>query len=168
MTSEQSVNESILYYGGMAIVVVVLIWIGTARDRRTHAAMRSFAARNGLDYRPQRLLKGIAAEISGPYQGWSIVVGSFFVSRYQKGIGPAPKESQLEARLELPEGMEPDPVYLRTLLRPEGMGYSDRWLRICLPQNYLKALKYEEIEQAAGRLIAVAEKVRAKGAEGPK
>ena len=96
-------NESILYYGAMAMGVVVLIWIGTARDRRTHAVMRSFAARNGLNYRPQQLLKGIAAETSGPYQGWSIVIGSFLVPRYQKGIGPAPKESQLEARLELPE-----------------------------------------------------------------
>ena len=161
MTGWQSVNESILYYGAMAMVVVVLIWIGTARDRRTHAAMRSFAARNGLNYRPPRLFKGISAEISGPYQGWSIVVGSFFVSGYQKGIGPAPKESQLEARLELPEGMEPDSAYLRTLLQQEGMGLSDRWLRISLPQNYLKALKYEEIERAVGRLIGVAEKVRA-------
>ena len=144
----------------MAIGVVVLIWIGTARDRRTHAAMRSFAARNGLNFRPQRLFKGISAETSGPYQGWSIVVGSFLVSRYQKGIGPAPKESQMEVRLELPEGTEPDPDYLRTLLRQEGMGLSDRWLRISLPHRYLKSLKYEEIEQAVGKLIAVAEKVR--------
>ena len=153
-------KESILYYGAVAIVVVVLIWIGTARDRRTHAAMRSFAERNGLNFRPQRLFKGISAETSGPYKGWSIVIGSFLVSRYQKGIGPAPKESQLEARLELREGTEPDPVYLRTLLQQEGMGLSNRWLRISFPQNYLKPLKYEEIEQAVGRLIAVAEKVR--------
>ena len=161
MTGGQSVNESILYYGAMAVGVVVLIWIGTARDRRTHAAMRSFAARNGLNYRPPWLFKGVPAEISGPYQGWSIVVGSFFVSGFQKGIAPAPKESQLEARLELPEGMEPDSAYLRTLLQQEGMGLSDRWLRISFPLTYLKALKYEEIEQAVGRLIAVAEKVRA-------
>src|SRR5688572_27811646 len=123
--------------------------------------MRSFAARNGLNYRPPWLFKGVPAEISGPYQGWKIVISSFFVSGFQKGIGPAPKESQLEARLELPEGMEPDPIYLRTLLQQEGMGLSGRWLRISFPRNYLKALKYEEIEQAVGRLIAVAEKVPA-------
>ena len=154
-------NESILYYGALAIGVVLLIWIGTARDRRTHAAMRSFAARNGLNYRPQRLLKCIAAETSGPYKGWNVVIGSFLVSGYQKGIGPAPKESNLEARLELHAGVELDPDYLLTFLRQEGMGLSDRWLRISLPQNYLKSLKYEEIEQAVERLITVAEKVRA-------
>ena len=66
----------------------------------------------------------------------------------------------MEARLELPEGMEPDSAYMRTLLQQEGMGLSGRWLRISFPNNYLKALKYEEMEQALGRLIAVAEKVR--------
>lgn len=152
-------NDSILYYGAMGVAVAILVWIGTVRDRKTHEAMRSFAARNGLNFRPQQLFKGVSAETSGPYQGWNILIGSFFVSGFQKGIGPAEKESQLEARLELPEGIEPDLERLRILHREEGIGFSGRSLRISFPKRYLKPISYHEIEQAIGRLIAAAEKV---------
>lgn len=49
-----------------------------------------------------------------------------------------------------------------SLLRQEGIGFSGRSLRIAFPNRYLKSIKYAEIEQAIERLIAAAEKLRAR------
>lgn len=149
-------TENILYYSGIALVLVAALWIGTVRDRRTEAAIRKFAMLHGLSFRPGALLKGAGPEASGQYNGWPIFIGLVFVNKFTKGIGRAETESQLEARLDLPDGTVIDPIRIAPFLQGGG-GFKGRSLRLFFPKRYLHPLKYEEIEAAFAQLKTTAE-----------
>jgi len=145
-----------LYYGIVALALVGIFGLGMARDWRTEESIRRYAERHGLEFRPRELLKGVKLRATGRYRNWNISIGEASVDRYTKGIGPTERGVELEASLELPEGVVPDPARLQAFLQ-EGGGFSNRYLRVYFPKRWFSSLAYEEIEQAVARLTAAAE-----------
>lgn len=149
--------ETIATYAAMALVLGGLLWFGLARDRRTGKAIHRFAERHGLQYDQGALWKGIRPSASGRYLGWKIFIGPVVIETYTKGIGPANREVQLEARLELPEGVEADPLRLHGFLQ-EGGGITGRSLMVHFFKTPFRPVAYEEIERAVARLVDAAKK----------
>lgn len=134
-----------------------LLWFGLARDRRTGEAIRRYAERHGLQFHQGALLKGIRPSATGRYLGWKISIGPVVIETYTKGIGPANRDVQLEARLELPEGAQADPTRLQSFLQ-EGGGISGRSLMLYFAKKHFSLIAYEEIERAVARLVDAAKK----------
>lgn len=149
--------ETIATYAVFALALGGLLWFGLARDWRTGEAIRRFAGRHGLQFHPGALWKGIRPSATGRYLGWKISIGPVVIETYTKGIGPANRDVQLEARLELPEGVQPDPARLHGFLH-EGGGISGRALMLYFFKNPFRPVSYEEIERAVARLVDAAKK----------
>ncbi len=154
-------DENFIYYGLVALALLAIFGIGMARDRATEDAMRRYAERHGMEFRPRELLKGIKAQATGRVRGRQVSIGEAIVDRYTKGIGPTERGVELEARLELPEGASPDPARLQRFLQ-EGGGTSGRSLLLYFPKRWFSPISYEEIEQAVARLLEAAENAAAK------
>ncbi len=150
-------DETVAYYAVVAAVVAALLSFGLTRDRRTGEAIRAFAEKHGLQFSEGALLKGIRPSAAGRYLGWKIRIGPVVVETYTKGIGPANRDVQLEARLELPEGRQADPSRLAGFLQ-EGGGISGRFLSVYFLKKLLAPVTYEEIERALARLVDAATK----------
>ena len=150
-------DDTVAYYAFIVLVLGALLWFGLARDRRTGEAIRRFAERHALQFHQGALWKGIRPSASGRYLGWKISIGPVVVEAYTKGIGTANREVQLEARLELPEGVQPDPSRLHGFLR-EGGGISGRALMLYFFKTPFRPVSYEEIERAVARLVEAAKK----------
>ena len=149
-------NENALYYTIIGFLVVGALWIGTYRDRRTENAIRTFAARHGLDFRRGVLLKGITPQASGEYKGFTVTIGMVDTKRFTKGIGHSEWESQIEARLDLPAGAAINQALIHDFLR-QGGGYSGRALKLYFPKTWFVPLKFQQIEEAVARLLAAAQ-----------
>src|SRR5262245_60334461 len=98
-------NESFIYYGLVALVLATVFAVGWMRDRGTEQAIRHYAERHGLEFRPRELLKGIKTHAAGRVGRWKVSIGEVIVEQYTKGIGPTQRDVELEARLELPAGV---------------------------------------------------------------